>query len=355
MFSASHILTAQHVATESLGISRTWRRILGLVFTLHGLAHAGVATWAGSNEALWLVYGLWSASVLGYLVAGLGLLGVSPATRVWHYALAIGLGPSIALLATVTGSYRWAGLALDAGVLILLLHWASKPLPDVHPLAAITRRRRVVNNLALVALAYATLVVLMRPVYVRWGTTASERNMTLPGDELAPDARYRVDHGVTIRAPADSVWPWLVQLGQDRGGFYSHDWLERLFGDDVHNANRIHPEWQTLRAGDRIRAAQGDYLWGLGDFSWKVLDVQRGRALVLDGWGAFVLAPVNDSTTRFLIRTRGDGQPSLAGVVLGPVSVFVFEPAHFIMQRAMMFGIRDRAERMMTAGSAFPR
>jgi hypothetical protein len=172
--------------------------------------------------------------------------------------------------------------------------------------------------------------------------------MVLPGDELVTDARYRVDHGVTIQAPADSVWPWLVQLGQDRGGFYSYDWLERLFGDNVHNANRIHPEWQTLRTGDRIRAAQPGYLGGkFGEFGWKVLDVRPGRAVVLEGWGSFVLVPVNDNTTRFLIRTRGDGRPSLIGVLLGPVSVFVFEPAHFIMQRAMMFGIRDRAEQMM--------
>ena len=353
MFSASHILASRHVTAASLGISRTWRRLLGVVLTLHGLAHASVSTWAGTYEAFWLINTLWSAALLGYLIAGFGFLGVPLARRVWPHALAIGMGTSIALLTIVGGPYRWLGLMLDAGVLILLIRWASEPVPDLQPVGVVTRRRRVANAFSIAAIMYVTAVVLFRPVYVSWGTTPDERTMPMPGDQLAPEARYRVDHAITIRAPTDSVWPWLVQIGQDRGGFYSYDWLERFFGDNVHNANRIHAEWQTLRAGDRIRAAQPDYVWGLGDFSWKVLEVQPGRALVLENWGAFVLAPVNDSTTRFLIRARGDGRPSMAGLLLGSVSVFVFEPAHFIMQRAMMYGIRDRAERMARTGEGF--
>jgi hypothetical protein len=72
-----------------------------------------------------------------------------------------------------------------------------------------------------------------------------------------------------------------------------------------------------------------------------------GRAIILENWGAFVLHPVDQETTRFFVRTRGDGRPSFAAVVLGPINVFVFEPAHFIMQRRMMLGVRDRAEGMM--------
>lgn len=344
MFSTSHLLATRHVTATSLGVSRTWRRLLGLVLSFHGLAHASAATWAGGHEPFWLITALWSAAVLGFLVAGFGFLSVPLASRVWPHALAIGLGTSIALLTIVDGPYRWLGLMLDAGVLMLLVRWASEPVPDDHPVGAITRRRRITNGFAIATLVYVAVVVLFRPVYVSWGTTPAERSMALPGDDLVSVARYRVDHGVTIRAPAESVWPWLVQIGQDRGGFYSYDWLERLFGDDVHNADRIHPEWQALHSGDRVRATQRDYLWGVSDFSWKVLDVVPGRAIVLEGWGAFVLVPVDDSTTRFLIRTRGDGRPSMAGLLLGPVSVFGFEPAHFIMQRAMMYGIRDRAE-----------
>jgi hypothetical protein len=201
---------------------------------------------------------------------------------------------------------------------------------------------------ALLALVWATMVVLWRPISVQWGTTPDERSAVLFGDDGQTLARYRLDHAVTIRAPVDSVWPWLIQIGQDRGGFYSYDWLERLFGVNVHNAAMINPDWQRLETGDFVRATQSTYLGGrLGDPGWRVTAVAPGRAFVLENWGAFILRPVNDSTTRFYIRTRGDGEASWLSILLGPVNIFVFEPAHFIMQRRMMLGVAERAERMM--------
>lgn len=350
MITNARILSSRHVTAVSPRVATRWRTALGVLFLLHAMAHASASTWA-ANEPLWLVTMLWSAALLGYLVAGFGLLGVPVASRWWAHAMAIAMGTSIALLSMVGGPIGWWGVAFDIGALALLLRWSSLPVSNLQSSGSVSRRRRVANAVALTVMAYVTVVVLFRPIYVHWGTTAAERNLVLPGDELVTDARYRVDHGVTIQAPADSVWPWLAQLGQDRGGFYSYDWLERLFGDNVHNANRIHPEWQVLEKGNRVRAAQPGYLGGkFGEFGWNVLEVKPGRAVVLEGWGSFVLVPVTDSTTRFLIRTRGDGRPNLIGMLLGPVSVFVFEPAHFIMQRKMMFGIRDRAEQMMLPG-----
>jgi hypothetical protein len=202
-------------------------------------------------------------------------------------------------------------------------------------------------------LLYATTVTLFRPVYLRWGTTADERAAALPGDERAAPARYRVDHAITIHAPADSIWPWLVQLGQDRAGFYSYSRLERFFGDRVENADRIHPEWQSIAVGDTVRATQADYFGGrFGPLGWRVGEVIPGRAIVLENWGAFVLQPVDSQTTRFIVRTRGPGTRSLAAFILGPVSVFVMEPAHFIMQRGMLRGVRDRAEHRAGGGAA---
>lgn len=169
-------------------------------------------------------------------------------------------------------------------------------------------------------------------------------------DDVVPGARYRMDHAITIVAPADSVWPWLAQLGQDRGGFYSYDWLERALGDDIRNADRIHPEWQERRVGDLLRAAQPDYLGGrLGrDLGWRIVQWAPPRAMVLEWWGAFVVRPRPDGTTRLHIRLRGAGRPSFAGVVVGPVNLLVFEPAHFIMERGMLRGIKARAERSST-------
>jgi hypothetical protein len=235
------------------------------------------------------------------------------------------------------------------------VHWAWFAEPGVPGDAPATRFPKLASvgrAFGLAFLVYAVVVTLLHPVIVRWGTTAAERATTLPGDEFVPDALYRLDHAVTIHAPADSVWPWLVQLGQDRGGFYSYAWLERLIGDDIHNADRIHPEWQQVKQGDLVRATQPEYLGGrFGDLGWRVLAVVPGRAIVLENWGAFVLHPVDSGTTRFFVRTHGDGAPSVAGVLLGPLNVFVFEPAHFIMQRGMMLGVRDRAEAMMTGGT----
>src|SRR5205807_2391127 len=130
-----------------------------------------------------------------------------------------------------------------------------------------------------------------------------------------------------------NVWLWLVQMGQDRGGFYSYSWLERLFGDPVRNADRVVPEWQNVKPGDLVRAAPPNYLGGIaGDtVGWRVAELIPGRALILDGWGAFVLEPVDDSTTRLLVRSRAATPASLSALLFAPFQLLVLEPAHFIM------------------------
>ena len=95
--------------------------------------------------------------------------------------------------------------------------------------------------------AYALSAVVARPWMDRWGSTAEERALLLACDELVPDAEQQT-HAVTVDAPPEKVWPWLVQIGQGRAGFYSHDRLERLVGADIRNADKIRPEWRTLRS-----------------------------------------------------------------------------------------------------------
>jgi hypothetical protein len=174
----------------------------------------------------------------------------------------------------------------------------------------------------------------------------SELAVRLTGDPVADVNGYRIDHAVTIQAPADSVWSWLIQLGQDRAGFYSYDWLERLIGDPIHNADRIVPEWQSLSVGDLVRAAPPNYLGGLfgHEIGWRVTELVPGRVMVLEGWGAFVIVPLDDGTSRLIVRTRGEGSPSLAAMSLAPIGLLLFEPAHFIMERGMLLGIKARAE-----------
>jgi hypothetical protein len=332
------------------------RIIIGLVILLHGLAHASIGVWAFAEGPAWLITLLWGAAMLGYLGSAAGVLRV-PLLREWWKLTLVGATSSSILLLLVFGhAYGVFGVLIDVVVLIVALGWAQPRIDaDVAVVEAVGAEglrfptlHRVGWGIGLLALAYATVVVAIRPLYVRWGTTAAERAASLPGDDLRPDARYRVDHAITIRAPADLVWPWLVQLGQDRGGFYSYSWLERAIGDHIQNADRIHPEWQHVQPGDLVRAVQPGYLGGrVTDVGWRVLDVVPGRALILDKWGAFVVQPLDARTSRLIVRTREPGTPSLLGIALGPVNVFMFEPAHFIMQRGMLRGVRDRAERQV--------
>ena len=106
---------------------------------------------------------------------------------------------------------------------------------------------------ALVLVAGVLYVVVARPLINQWGATDQEHQATWPGDHLVGQPGYVWTSAITIQAPAAQVWPWLVQLGQGRGGLYSYDWLENLVGCDVHSTDRILPEFQTpLQVGDRV-------------------------------------------------------------------------------------------------------
>jgi hypothetical protein len=329
------------------------RGLLALLLIVHGLLHASIGVWAAAGHSLTLVNTLWSVAIVGYVAAGFAMVRVPYLRTHWKPILVAATMASLLLLIVYGGLLGLLGVPVDFALAFIAFD-VMQPRVDrdvgeaeqahvqglPHPLW-----HGVGWSLAIVMLVYVAAVVVTRPVYLSWGTTPAERLAMLPGDELVANARYRVDHGITIRAPADSVWPWLAQLGQDRGGFYSYSRLERMAGDRITNADRIHPEWQTVSVGDTIRATQADYLGGrLGTLGWKVTGLVPGRALILENWGAFVLQPIDSGTTRLFVRTRGEGNASALGLVLGPLNVFVFEPAHFIMQRGMLRGIRDRAE-----------
>jgi hypothetical protein len=278
------------------------------------------------------------------------LLGAPLLDRHWRSFAATASLASLGLFVLFWDRVLMIGAAIDAVILLDCMPFAHGILVrrigvPVHP-----AHRRLAKTLSLIVAGlaiYLSTLILLRPWHMRWGASAVERTMPLPGDAVTTGAPYRIDHAVTIHAPADSVWPWLAQIGQDRAGFYSYDWLERLIGDPIYNADHIVPEWQHIARGDLVRAAPNDHLGGIfgRDLGWRVAELVPGRALVLEGWGAFVLHPVDDSTTRLIARTRGDGRPSLGAVALAPIGLLVFEPAHFIMQRRMLLGIKERAER----------
>jgi hypothetical protein len=329
------------------------RRVAAWFLIIHAFAHS----FAGTSS--WYIGRRWAASffaiaIVAYFAAGLGLLRVPALRRWWKAALVLATVASMHLLVWYRPPWAIPGMFLDVALFVAILGaWQARLDADIAVVDAVgagaLRHPRWVATgwtLGAVAMAYAAMVLVMRPVALEWGTTAEERSAALAGDEVHPmDATYTIDHGITIRAPASAVWPWLVQLGQNRGGFYSYDWLERAFGDDVRNADRIHPEWQHRQIGDTVFATPPDYLGGrVGALGWRVDALEPERVLGLENWGTFVLRPVDASTTRLIVRTRGAPRPGAASFLTAPITVFVFEPAHFIMERAMLRGIRDRAE-----------
>jgi len=192
------------------------------------------------------------------------------------------------------------------------------------------------------AAAVGAYALLVRPWYRRWGASRQEAREPLPGDDLP--GRTTSTRAVTIRAPAAEVWRWLVQIGQDRGGFYSYMSVEnRLFRAGIHNTERIVPEWQDLKKGDFVRSARPDWMGGryADRTGWRVADIEPGRHLVLQGWGTFLIRPIDETSCRLIVRSHGPALPWW----LSPVELLLLDPGHFIMERRMMLGIKALAER----------
>jgi hypothetical protein len=172
----------------------------------------------------------------------------------------------------------------------------------------------------------------------------------MAGDRLLPDPTYSGTMAVVVNTGPEYIWPWLVQIGYRRGGLYSYDWLDRLFGYlDRPSATRILPEFQHLAVGDQIPLGRGP--------SWPVAAIEPNRALVLDmrnmggfDWvWQFGLYQVDETHTRLVSRSRVRAQPAWARL-----ATHAIEPAGFLMTRRMLLGLKERAEgmAMVKAGGA---
>jgi hypothetical protein len=163
----------------------------------------------------------------------------------------------------------------------------------------------------------------------------------LPGDERVPSPNLESTRAITIQAPVAEVWPWLVQMGQGRGGLYSYERLENLVGCGMHNADRIIPEHQHLEVGDKVRLSQDD-----GTPYFVVQAIEPGRAVILGGddppttWG-FILEPIGAFATRLIIRFRQQYEPTFGNVIGWRVFT---DPITFVMERKMLQGIKVRVE-----------
>jgi len=179
----------------------------------------------------------------------------------------------------------------------------------------------------------------------QWGAAPSDLTRVMAGDSLLPDPTYSGTTAVSVDATPEDVWPWLVQIGYQRGGLYSYDWLDRLFGYlDRPSATRILPEFQNLAVGDVIPMGQGP--------GWPVAVVEPNRALVLDmrnlgglDWvWQFGLYPIDGTRTRLVSRSS-----VRAKVVWARLLTHAIEPAGFLMTRRMLLGLKQRAEALRAA------
>ena len=179
----------------------------------------------------------------------------------------------------------------------------------------------------------------------RWGAASTDLTRVMAGDGLIVHPTYSGTMAVIINAPPEHIWPWLVQMGYQRGGLYSYDWLDRLFGYlDRPSATRILPEFQHLAVGDAIPLGRGP--------SWPVAAIEPDHALVLDmrnmggiDWvWQFGLYAVDERRTQLVSRSR-----VRARTVSAQLLTFAIEPAGFVMTRRMLIGLKQRAEALAEA------
>ncbi len=224
------------------------------------------------------------------------------------------------------------------------------------PLPAATDRRsrslRVVGYalliLGLIAfVAYLAHLYLVWPWMQTWGATDEEIGAALPGDHLVADANLQTTKGISVQASPADIYPWLLQIGVDRGGMYSYDWIENLIGLNVHTVDEIVPEYQNAQVGDFWRFTPADYVLNPGPGLY-VKELIEDEAVLLcfgmegkpedaciDSW-QFVLVPQPDGSTRLLLRSNMAIEPEL------PIKLTYF--IQFLMEQKMLRTLRDRAE-----------
>ena len=210
--------------------------------------------------------------------------------------------------------------------------------------------------LALLGLSAGVYALAVRPRMLRWGASDEEVRWPYPGEGLIPGGRRGATMAVTIDAPPSRVWPWLVQMGCDRAGWYSWD---RLDNGGIPSAERIHTEWQNLAVGDRLSSTPSGRAW----FEVVALEPERflglrapinlrgGRPFdsagprplfYIDALWAFQLKPLPDGRTRLVVSGYAAARPR----ILQAIADLVFwEPAHWIMQTRQFANLKRRAER----------
>lgn len=212
------------------------------------------------------------------------------------------------------------------------------------------------EGIAIIITCYVTFF--LKPFRDRWGLSKEEAIRQLPGDELVTSPKTKFTHAIKINAPSKYVWPWIAQIGQGRGGFYTYEALENLFGLQIYNSDIVLPEFQNPTVGDTVGFGPED--------SSPIVICEHGRAMGIENsldmdsnefydpkgpspknflhltW-VWYLEALDDNHSRFISRNRVDYAPFLKNkLMFGPLT----EPIVFTMDRKMCLGIKKRAERL---------
>jgi hypothetical protein len=215
--------------------------------------------------------------------------------------------------------------------------------------------RTVYTVLAILVVAGLVYHLGLRHWCLTWGTTVAELQTPLPGDELFPVYSGEATHAITIHATPEQIWPWLMQIGQDRSGFYSYTFLENAFACDMPKVERLVPEWKARKTGETVWFCNPQRYGGQGKMIPALVVPGRVFAMVSvndwqslqaggvahEGIWSFTLQPAGTGKTRLIARTRGGTPPTLISRLTGRL---FWEPAHFVMEQKMLRTIRDLSE-----------
>jgi hypothetical protein len=200
---------------------------------------------------------------------------------------------------------------------------------------------KVTGLLVFIAIVGIEAVIALMPWMDRWGATDDELSTLLTGDGLVPAPRITYTRAISIHATPEQIYPWIVQLGAEKGGMYSYEWFEtNILRCELINADHIHPEWQNLKVGDPMKMCPGTS----GPPPYEIAILKPNQAIVMghkdngawvEAW-QFNLVPQEDGTTRLVIRSRSSAEGLIWDVI---------RPGEFIMMRGMMLGIKERAEK----------
>jgi hypothetical protein len=204
---------------------------------------------------------------------------------------------------------------------------------------------KVIGILAGLAFLAIAVIALLTPWMDRWGATDEEIAAAFPGDELVPEPASFVNRAITINAAPEFIYPWIVQLDATKGGWYSYTWLEGMLNCPMVNADRIHPEWQNLQVGDEVKMCPGEfapppYIVAQIHSNWAIVMGHQENGEWVDLY-QFVIVPQGDGTSRLILRTRT--------MMVGGLWT-VMHPGAFIMERGLLYGVKERAENLARSG-----